>query len=327
VTPDHRLHQGGNVEATAPGNVLVVDDDAAMRALVAHWLRHAGMTVLEAATGEAAMIIAGGHSPTMDAIVLDVMMPEMDGYEVIRRLKTDPRTSPIPIVFLSASAAEADIIRGVQAGATDYLSKPFSGPILVTKVGALIARARAERSLYDKLRVAEENAAMDALTNLANRRAFEQRLAEMIANSTRHREPLSLMMLDIDRFKAINDTFGHVAGDAALKHLADKLRGAARTGDQVFRYGGEEFGLLLHKCDRVGAVLVFERIRAALQNSPLEYEGVPLPFSVSGGIASLEASNRFRQTHLVRRADGALYEAKRNGRDRVVLEKLPDPSG
>jgi diguanylate cyclase (GGDEF)-like protein len=129
------------------------------------------------------------------------------------------------------------------------------------------------------------------------------------------------MMLDIDRFKSINDTFGHLAGDAALKHLADKLRGVVRAGDQAFRYGGEEFVLLLQKCDRAGAVLVFDRLRAALRSSPLEHPGEAISFSVSGGIASMDNGNAFELANLVGRADEALYAAKRGGRDRVELEK------
>jgi diguanylate cyclase (GGDEF)-like protein len=306
--------------------VLVVDDDDAMRALILQWLRHSGVRVLEAASGEAAMALATESSETIDAVVLDVMMPGMDGFEVIRRLKIDERTARIPIVFLSASAGESDIVRGVKAGAVDYLQKPFSGPVLVTKVAAVIERSRAERALYDKLRTAEQSAIHDGLTGLANRRAFDQRLGEMTATAVRHSEPLSLLMLDIDKFKAINDTLGHLAGDAALKHLADKLRGVVRAGDQAFRYGGEEFALLLQKCDAAGAVLVYDRLRSTLSASALVYEGEAVPFTVSAGIASAEAKNQFEAKSLVGRADAALYDAKRAGRDRVVLEKEIQPT-
>jgi two-component system, cell cycle response regulator len=314
---------GPGPRTSPPGTVLVVDDDASMRALILQWLKHSGVRALEASSGELALAIAAGEANTLDAIVLDVMMPGMDGFEVIRRLKIDERTARIPIVFLSASAAESDIVRGVKAGAVDYLQKPFSGPVLVTKVAAVIERSRAERALYDKLRTAEESAIHDGLTGLANRRAFDQRLAEVTANSVRHSEPVALLMLDIDKFKSINDSMGHLAGDAALKHLADKLRGVVRAGDQAFRYGGEEFALLLQKCDRAGAVLVYDRLRGTLSSAPLVFEGEAIPFSVSGGIASMEAGNEFELKNLIGRADVALYEAKRGGRDRVVLETGP----
>jgi two-component system, cell cycle response regulator len=307
------------------GVVLVVDDDPSMRALVGQWLSAAGMQTLEAASGEEGLAAVAAAPDSIDIVLLDVMMPGVDGFEVLRRIKDEPRSKRIPIVFLSAATGESDVVRGVQAGAVDYLQKPFSGPILVTKVRAVIDRARAERALEDRLRSAEENATHDMLTGLANRRGFEQRLGEMVANSLRHHEPLSLLMIDIDTFKSINDELGHASGDDALKHLAAKLRGVTRAGDQAFRYGGEEFVLLLHKCDRAGAIAIYERLRESLRATPLEVEdGTKVPFSVSGGIASMEADNGFRLVNMVGRADSALYVAKRGGRDRVAVEAPSD---
>jgi diguanylate cyclase (GGDEF)-like protein len=301
--------------------VLVVDDDPSMRALVGQWLSVAGMHALEAASGEEALALVAAAPDSIDVILLDVMMPGVDGFEVLRRMKHEPSSSRIPIVFLSAATAEADVVRGVQAGAIDYLQKPFSGPILVTKVRAVIERARAERALEDRLRSAEQNATHDVLTGLANRRGFEQRLGEMVANSLRHHEPLALLMIDIDKFKSINDELGHPIGDEALKHLAANLRGVTRAGDQAFRYGGEEFVLLLHKCDRAGAIAIYDRLRESLRSAPLEVEGATkVPFTVSGGISSMEADNGFRLVNMVGRADSALYVAKRAGRDRVAVE-------
>jgi diguanylate cyclase (GGDEF)-like protein len=259
----------------------------------------------------------------IDAVVLDVTMPGMDGFQVLGHLKADPRSSLIPIVFLSAATRESDVVRGVRAGAIDYLSKPFSGPILVTKIKAVLERARAERALHDKLRSAEESATTDGLTGLSNRRAFDQRLSEMVARAVRHNESLSLMMLDIDHFKSINDDLGHLVGDQALVHLAGKLRAVVRAGDHAFRYGGEEFLLLLAKCDRAGAVRVFHRLREGLRAEPLPLDGGGTrSVSVSGGIASAEESNGFQLGNLVGRADEALYAAKRAGRDRVEIERL-----
>jgi len=302
--------------------VLVVDDDASTRLLVAGWLRGSGLVVLEAGSGEDALAMVRRDPASIDAIVLDVMMPGIDGFQVLSQLKADDRSSLIPIVFLSASARESDVVRGVRAGAIDYLPKPFSGPILVTKIKAVLERARAERALHNKLRSAEESATTDGLTGLWNRRAFDRRLSEMVANAVRHNEPLSLLMLDIDNFKAINDELGHLVGDEALVHLAGKLRSVVRAGDQVFRYGGEEFLLLLAKCDCASAVRVFYRLRESLRATPLPLEGGGTRLvSVSGGIASAEADNEFRLGNLVGRADEALYAAKRAGRDRVEVER------
>ena len=303
------------------GAVLVVDDDVSTRVLVAGWLRGSGLAVVEASAGEEALAKVREDPEAIDAVILDVMMPGMDGFQVLNQLKGDPRSSLIPIVFLSAAARESDVVRGVRAGAIDYLPKPFSGPILVTKIKAVLARARAERALHDKLRSAEESATTDGLTGLSNRRAFDQRVSEMVANTVRHNEPLSLLMLDIDHFKAINDELGHLTGDEALVHLAGKLRRVVRAGDQVFRFGGEEFLLLLAKCDRASALRVFYRLRESLRAGPLPLEGGGTRLlSVSGGIASAEEDNGFRLGNLVGRADEALYAAKRGGRDRVEVE-------
>ena len=315
TTPDVGHH---SAEA---GGILVVDDDDSTRALIRQWLRRGGLRVLEAPSGEAALELLHANPGSVDLIVLDVMMPGIDGFELLDRLKAEPATAWIPIVLLSASAGESDVVRGVKAGAIDYLQKPFSGPILVTKVQAVLERSRAERVLHDKLRTAEESATQDGLTGLANRRAFDRRLGEMAAAAIRHAEPLSLVMLDIDKFKSINDKLGHLAGDAALKHLAAKLRAVVRSADQAFRYGGEEFGLLLEKCDRAGAAQVYDRLRRSLHAAPLDYEGQPLAFTVSGGIASMETANGFLLANLVGRADAALYAAKRGGRDRVEIEE------
>lgn len=300
---------------------MVVDDDVSTRVLVAGWLRGSGLAVVEASAGEEALAKVREDPEAIDAVILDVMMPGMDGFQVLNQLKGDPRSSLIPIVFLSAAARESDVVRGVRAGAIDYLPKPFSGPILVTKIKAVLARARAERALHDKLRSAEESATTDGLTGLSNRRAFDQRVSEMVANTVRHNEPLSLLMLDIDHFKAINDELGHLTGDEALVHLAGKLRRVVRAGDQVFRFGGEEFLLLLAKCDRASALRVFYRLRESLRAGPLPLEGGGTRLlSVSGGIASAEEDNGFRLGNLVGRADEALYAAKRGGRDRVEVE-------
>jgi diguanylate cyclase (GGDEF)-like protein len=172
-----------------------------------------------------------------------------------------------------------------------------------------------------RLHFAEEHATTDALTGLMNRRAFEGRLAEAWANTGRHREPLALVLLDLDHFKEVNDAFGHGGGDRVLLYFARALRRAIRVGDQAFRYGGEEFALLLPKCDAQGALRVVSRIHLDLRSRPVSViEGRATVVRFSAGIASAEASNTFRVEELEARADAALYKAKNGGRDRVELE-------
>lgn len=302
--------------------MLVVEDEATTRSLVVRWLKSAGFVCREAANGEEALARIMEEPDAYESIVLDVMMPGMDGFEVLGHLKSDPRTSDVPVIILTASASEADIVRGVEAGATDYLLKPFSGPVLIAKLKSVRQRVQADWRIQRKLKFAEQNATTDGLTGLSNRRSFDERLVEMTAQATRHTEPFALMMLDIDRFKAINDEYGHPAGDVALRFVADRIRRVLRAGDLAFRYGGEEFVALLRKCDAIGAMGVYDRLRDELKKEAVDLgHGVSRSITISGGIASSEKDNGFRIDGLVARADVALYAAKRGGRDRVEVEK------
>jgi len=251
-------------------------------------------------------------------------MPGMDGFEVLTHVKRK-MAMDLPVLFLTASASEQEIVRGVEAGAADYLVKPFSGPVLIAKVRAVRDRARSELALKRQLESAEQSATTDGLTGLLNRRSFDQRSVELVAYAARHREPLSLLMIDIDRFKAVNDEFGHPAGDVALRFLAERVRRVLRLGDLAFRYGGEEFAVILRKCDAIGGLGVFDRLKDELRKAAVDLgRGTSLLLTVSGGLATMEAANDFREQDLLGRADAALYVAKRSGRDQVVVES-PSP--
>jgi diguanylate cyclase (GGDEF)-like protein len=301
--------------------VLAVDDDAAARKLIANWLTKSELQCLEASSGESALEIAERHAESLDAIVLDVSMPGIDGFETIARLKANLRTAHIPIVIVTAHATgEQDIVRGVETGAVDHVTKPFSGPVLVAKVRAMAERTQAERQLRSKLASAEQNACSDALTRLYNRRHFEERLREASAHCLRHREPLAVVVVDLDHFKSINDTHGHDSGDRVLVHVADIMRSVFRAEDTVFRYGGEEFVLLL-RCDARNAARATERLRQALRATAIRLAGEDRVVTFSAGIAAAAEANGFRVEDLVARADEALYRAKRAGRDRTALEE------
>jgi diguanylate cyclase (GGDEF)-like protein len=301
---------------------LVVDDDEAARAFVVRWLRGAKFRCIEHTSGTRAAGALVVDPAQADVVVLDVMMPGMDGFEVVAGLKANPATTHLPIILLTAQAiGEQDIARGIEAGAVDYLTKPFSGPVLVAKVRAACERAEAERAVRARLNFAEEHATTHALTGLKNRRAFDARLVEAMANATRHHEALALVMLDLDHFKRINDTFGHAGGDRTLLYFARALRRAVRAGDQAFRYGGEEFALLLHKCDAEGALRVVTRIQRDLRERPVSLvDGKTEVVRFSAGIATVEARNNFRVEEIVARADAALYKAKNGGRDRIEVD-------
>ncbi len=307
-----------------PGAVLVVDDDDSLRLLVVRWLSKSGLACVEARSGEEGIERAIEMADGLDAIVCDVMMPGLDGFAVLERLKANPATAAIPVILLTAHAnTESEIVRGAEVGAVDHIAKPFSGPVLVAKVKALVARARQEKTLRNKLVFAEKHATIDALTGLFNRRHFESRLRGESSNARRHQRPLALILFDLDHFKSVNDTFGHEEGDNVLVETAVAIRSLLRSEDAAFRYGGEEFAILLRDCDAESAAIVGDRLRAHLRASPmaLGLHKAPHTIRFSGGIAAATAKNSFETAELVARADAALYRAKRGGRDRLELEQ------
>ena len=306
--------------AVKSGFVLLVDDDEATRQLVARWLAGGGIPSKQASSGAEALALVSANPGEFVAIVLDIMMPGMDGFEVASRLKADPATAILPVVFLTAHAmSDEDIVRGIDFGAVDHMAKPFSGPVLVAKVRSAILRITRERTIMAKLDSAESNARIDALTGLFNRRHFIARLREESAHAARHRRPFSVVMLDIDHFKSINDTFGHDEGDRVLVSVARIAANALRLGDEAFRYGGEEFMLLLRECDAAMAVRVAERLRSDLRAHPVVLANEERIIRFSAGIAAADATNDYCSPDLVSNADAALYRAKGAGRDCVKV--------
>ncbi len=305
------------------GVVIVADDDPSARKLMVRWLTRAGFSCVELTTGQEAIDAVLADPDRVDALVLDVNMPGLNGFGVLARLRADAVAGGVPIIMVTAQEIdETDVARGVRAGAGDYLTKPSAGSLLVAKVRAACERSRAERELRARLESAEADANTDPLTRLMNRRAFDGRLVECIANASRHREPLALVLIDVDHFKAVNDEFGHIGGDRMLLHLAWGLRRSIRVGDQPFRLGGDEFAVLLPKCDAEGAMHVTSRLRSELHADPITLFGGKRSFvPFSAGIATAEGKNFFQVLDLIARADAALYAAKNGGRDRTSVSE------
>jgi two-component system cell cycle response regulator len=302
------------------GCVLLVDDDAATRELVARWLTGAGIASKQASSGHEALAMASEHPEEFAAVVLDIMMPGMDGFEVAARLKANAATAILPVVVLTAHAmTDDDIVKGIDFGAVDHMAKPFSGPVLVAKIRSAIARTVRERAIMAKLDSAESHARIDALTGLFNRRHFVLRLREESAHAARHRRPFSVVMFDIDHFKSINDGFGHDEGDRVLIFVANTALHVLRIGDQAFRYGGEEFMLLLRECDAAMATRVADRLRAELRAHPVILQSQERIVTFSAGIAAADSTNDYSSPDLVSNADAALYRAKGAGRDCVKI--------
>ncbi len=297
--------------------ILVVDDTPINIQVLAEALR-ADYRVKVAASGPAAFeVIAKQGVP--DLILLDIMMPEMDGYEVCRRLKSDPRTKNVPIIFVTARTDALDEETGLRLGAVDYIIKPFHLPIVTARIGNQI-------SLKIKTDLLESLVMLDGLTSIANRRRFDQALVSEWKRAQRAGTALALVMVDIDFFKDYNDLNGHGAGDLCLKKVAATLAAVTdRPADLVARYGGEEFIALLPETDASGAMLIAERFRLAVESLQIPHPTSTISpwITVSLGFASASPGDTGSAEALLEQADRQLYAAKNSGRNRICG---PEPS-
>lgn len=291
--------------------VLLVDDEQINIYALKVILESRSYQCLTASSGVEALRIATEALP--DAILLDIQMPGMDGYEVCQQLKKDPRTEPIPIVFLTARHCDnEEIVRGLELGANDYITKPFNQEELLARVGVMVRVRTAE----DALRNASQT---DELTELKNRRFLQQRLEDELHRASRYSMKLSCVMLDIDHFKKINDSHGHSAGDFVLKEVADVIIRHVRRSDIAVRYGGEEFVLILFESDQTQATKVAERIRKDVESRTFSWNGEDLSLTISSGVATFPEPGITTPDELISRADSALYSAKASGRNAVCV--------
>jgi diguanylate cyclase (GGDEF)-like protein len=303
--------------------ILVVDDHEDNIELLRARLEARGYEVFGANDGYAALETVERVCP--DLILLDVMMPKMDGIEVVRRLKSNANLPFIPVIMQTALDSTENKVEGLDAGADDYITKPINFAELEARVNSLLRIKKLQTELGERENELKELNEMlkkismtDGLTGIENRRSLEDRLKETWSHSIRLHEPMSLVMCDIDRFKAVNDNYGHQAGDAVLKEFARLLKDEAREIDRVGRYGGEEFLLILPGTVLDAAVTFAERLREKVENHTFSYEGGTLRRTMSCGVAAAPHPRVKDQEALVRAADDALYVAKETGRNRVV---------
>jgi diguanylate cyclase (GGDEF)-like protein len=266
---------------------------------------------LQVATSGAQGIALALESPP-DLILLDVMMPGMDGYEACARLKADPLTRDIPVIFITAQNSPADETRALDGGAVDFISKPINPAVLR-------ARVRTHLTVKQQADLLRSMAFVDGMTGIPNRRQFDETLARDWRSCLRSASPLTVLMIDIDHFKQFNDSYGHPAGDACLKQIAAALQpGGGRPRDLVARYGGEEFVLLLPSTDLAGGQLKAEGVRSAVQDLAIAHRAssVAAVVTVSIGIATVVPTPELTPERLVAAADAQLYAAKLRGRNR-----------
>lgn len=298
-----------------PGLVLVIDDDQA-NIEVLNEILEADYEVLFATNGLQALELARTTQP--DLILLDIIMPGIDGFEVCERLKGDKCTSNIPVIFVTELNNIQAEIEGLKVGAIDYISKPISPPVVQMRVRNHIELKRARDSLA-------QLAVTDSLTGIANRRRFDEVLQLECERLSRLQKPLSLIMIDIDHFKNFNDVYGHVIGDKCLVQVAHAIKdNLMRPADLAARYGGEEFACILPHTDQNGAVAIAERIRMAVEN--LTIPNHPTQdvnnVTISLGVISGVFGTQFHLTEIIRLADQELYQAKIKGRNRVCCNQI-----
>ena len=307
------IEEGGNGSS---GRILVVDDSEPNLILLRSLLLLEGYRVTAARNGLEALEAALAEPP--DLVLLDVLMPEMSGYEVCQRLKAHPSTSDVPIIFVTAKGEVNERVIGLEVGADDYISKPYHPDELRARVKAALRTKTARDRLRQEREEMAAQAITDSLTGAFNRRFLNARLDEEVERARRYGGELACLMLDLDYFKTVNDRFGHATGDLVLRDFVDQVRQCLRSSDLLARYGGEEFTIVATGTGLQGALTTAEKLRRFVQDQEFRtVRGERLRLTTSVGVASL----RLEETSetLLARADQALYEAKRQGRNRVVV--------
>jgi diguanylate cyclase (GGDEF)-like protein len=310
-------------EPEARGCILVVDDHEDNIEVLKVRLESWGYTTASCYNGTDALAYVENTPP--DLILLDVMMPEISGIEVARRIKGNKALPFIPIIMQTALDSTEDKVEGLEAGADDYITKPIDFAELKARLRSMLRIKRLQEALEERekelLEVNERLRFMsqtDGLTGLDNRRHLNERIDEMFQHAQRLNEPFSLVMCDLDKFKSVNDTYGHQAGDEVLKQLAKILKDEAREIDRVGRYGGEEFMLLLPGTVLDAAVTFAERVRKRIEANTFTFDGGTLQRTASFGVSGWPHPMIGDSDALVRTADDALYVAKETGRNRVI---------
>jgi len=293
-----------------PASILIVDDTPANLHVLTRMVEELGYIARPVTGGKMALQAAQSHPP--DLVLLDIIMPGMDGYEVCTRLKADEKLQDVPVIFISALHETADKVKGLELGAVDFVTKPFDAFELRARVSAALRTKRMQDLLI-------EHAKIDPLTGLINRRGLMERLQQEWDRVQRHGGALSFIMGDVDHFKRINDTHGHALGDQALCEVADAIVGRCRKTDLPSRYGGEEFAIVVPDEAVSAAARLAERCRQAVEAVRLGAGSEALRMTASFGVA--DSTGLASPEALVQQADKALYRAKNAGRNRVEVRQ------
>jgi len=298
-------------------SILVIDDSSSDRLLLSTKLQHMGHQVKKAEDGQHALTLLSDNFSEIDLILLDVIMPGIDGFETaerIRKLEQVHDTKWHPIIFLSGKSDNNSISHGIESGGDDYLTKPIDVSLLRAKISAMQRIASCRKDLLVMNQQLEVLAHTDELTQLPNRRHFQDILESEIARANRYNMPISIAYMDLDHFKKINDTHGHKAGDIVLQNVTGMLAKNLRNVDSMGRIGGEEFCICLPSIDAKNALGPCERYRLLIENLSIATDSQSLNVTASFGLTSLIPGEDDANS-LMMRADKALYRAKENGRN------------
>jgi len=295
--------------------ILVVEDDLLTRKLLVRRLAAAGyrLTVLE--DGESAREELKENPPAL--VILDIRLPGLDGLELLEWIRGEDDLKRLPVILISSLDRPEEVVRGLELEANDYVTKPISMPVLLARIRTQLMLSDMMARLEAQNRVLARLAALDELTGVFNRFGLSYVLQAEVERSLRYGEPLAALMIDLDRFKPVNDRYGHPVGDRVLRWTAARISSALRSTDLLCRYGGEEFLVLLPHTVLDRAVKVAERLRQRIASEPFREEGIEIPLTVSLGAAALVPGSEDLGEEMVAAADAALYRAKREGRNRV----------
>ncbi|MCG2711896.1 MAG: diguanylate cyclase [Candidatus Omnitrophica bacterium] len=290
------------------GKIFVVEDNKKDVEFLQVTLAKEKYTVIHAPDGKTAFEMLEKNQP--DIIILDLLLPDMDGFEICKRLRAEERFLNIPILFFTSSINMDNKLLGLQLGASDFLGKGCDERELLLRIRNLLSY----KKQYDEM---ARLSVIDSLTHVYNRRYFKHRLMDEFERGRRYIREFCCMIIDVDNFKSINDTYGHLVGDDALRHVAAILRRNTRAADVLCRYGGDEFGLLLPETNFPGAFVTAERMRVIVEKTAFTKTDKPGKITLSFGISSLIEGGALGMDELVTQADVALYQAKRGGRNRI----------
>jgi diguanylate cyclase (GGDEF)-like protein len=286
-------------------HILVVDSNEVNLALLVAMLESEGYVVSTATDGLEALAKIAGEKPNI--VLLEVMIPKLDGFEVCRRIKADPATAVIPVIILTALSSVDDLARGFEAGADDFVTKPVNGPAFMARVRAQLRRKRDYEHILEQSRA-------DPLTGVFNRGYFDAHAPRLAARCRPARQSLSVLMIDVDNLKQVNDAHGHSAGDRVLKQIVDRVTSALRPSDLLARMGGDEFAVVMPETDLDAALQIAERVRSHIGDTAVE--GVVVTVSIGVTASRPDVEEELETTR--QRADAALCKAKGAGGNRVI---------